>query len=219
MKYFKIVVIFAIAMALVGCRGDRVIKDKDLESNYENMTIGNDGINGYTLDMRISGNIDNNSVNEIIRINNYDNRDFQISITNTLSSENNEETYYILGNEKYLLGSDDEVNKIEENIRFENSNVILDVLKNITKKSEPITETIANNQYTLYDVEVLSDVINNILDEGSFGLKTNENIPAKIYIDSDGYVYRIVFSVEELRINATFYGINNSRPVELPEND
>ena len=220
MKFLKGLVVALVLISVTGCiGGNRTVRDETISEAYQSMQIERGGISGYVLDLRVSGEINGSSINEIVRINNNNNNDFQITYIDALNYEENEQEFYIIDGVKYGQNSDGEYVETEKELRFSDTNLILEGLNNVVELSEPRQETIANNVYSVYDAVVRKDIVDEILESGNINLIPEENVETKIYINEDGHVYRIIYNIEDLRLSASFFSIDNPRQVHLPESD
>jgi len=66
----------------------------DLVEGYDKMHVGEDGINGYILQLNIFGRVDGEHIRESVRIRNYMDRQFEITFIEDIEPEMNEEELY-----------------------------------------------------------------------------------------------------------------------------
>jgi hypothetical protein len=196
--------------------------NKALKENYDNMEIGKDNINGYKLDLRIYGKNGNNTVNEIIRVTDYNDKEYEITKVSTsikdIESGNNEETIYIKDGKTYV---EDKNGKYIEgkNDTYNNPSLYLEGLKNIKSREEPIKKKIGENSYTKYNVVFKNSIVKEIVEDTVLkGMNIKEDVNGEVYIDKEGYVYRIIYKLDGVTINANYYGMNTVRPINIPSN-
>lgn len=190
--------------------------NKNLDANFKKMEVSDKGINGYTLDLRIYGSYKNQSINEIVRIENYKNEQYNIKLSKGINVETNaieEEEYHIKDNKVYII-ADDKETEYSKDINYKNPSVYLEGLNNIVKRSKKSTEKIGENEYTVYDVTFKKDVVNKILKDTILNdLKVDKNVEGKIYLDKEEYVYRIIYNVGDITINANYFGVDKAREI------
>ena len=181
----KILLILIPILILTGC-------GKNLNKQYEDMQIGN--IESYQLDLRIYG-----KENKMIKIDNYKNEEFKI-ITN-------DDTYYVLNGITYKETENKETKyeKVDEKV-FTNTDLLLQALKNIKAKKE-IDNDIKGLDLKLYEVTIDSNYIKSLLKELGCS-EEYSNITSKIYLQNNT-IYRIEHKIDDLKISATFFRVNN----------
>jgi hypothetical protein len=208
MNKIKTILIAIIILLVAGCTS----KDHDFNQNYENMIIGNTGINGYSLDLRIYGTLNGSKVNEDVRIKNYNNEDYEIT---KIDSLNNKETVnYIIDGIRYLK-NDNSYTEVSNEINYSNPSAYLEGLKHVNKIDKESEEKIGNKKYTLYNVKVDKTILKDISNDCGFSFSSDKEINADIWLDSDKNVYRIIYYVGDVKINANYYGINNSKSINI----
>lgn len=215
MKKIKISIILLVAL-LSGCTNDK------FKENYEKMQVSNSTINGYQLDLRIYGTYNNKIINEIVKIDNYLNKQYRISILNNRT----EEISYIIDNIKYVLGAEKEYVKTDNILAYSNPNLYLEGLNYIKNSKEKATETIAEVAYNSYEIEVKASKMKEILANSIVSdLEIVKNAPAKVLINKNDYVYKIVYylnegmkdSSKELTLNATYFRINAASEIRIDD--
>lgn len=87
----RILIWLLMVLTLAGCT------PKELTGSYDKMQVSDKGIKGYYLDLRIYGSFSNKSINEIIRIENYNSKEYKVTIrnvTNTSDINKQNQVYY-----------------------------------------------------------------------------------------------------------------------------
>lgn len=187
----KILLILIPILILTGC-------GKNLNKQYEDMQIGN--IESYQLDLRIYG-----KENKMIKIDNYKNEEFKI-VTN-------DNTYYVLNGITYKETENKETKyeKVDEKV-FTNTDLLLQALKNIKAKKE-IDNDIKGLDLKLYEVTIDSNYIKSLLKELGYS-EEYSNITSKIYLQNNT-IYRIEHKIDDLKISATFFRVNNIKKLSI----
>lgn len=213
MKRIKIVVVTMMLILIAGCTS------KDFKNAYNNMQVSDKKINGYSLDLRINGTYNNKNVREIVKITNYKNKEYEIRVVNSgvPTSKDNDEITYIKDNKTYVKGEDEKYTETTAEVKYKDPSVYLEGLKNIAKSSEMKEETIGSKKYKVYEVEFKKGIVEKVVKNSNLeGLKSDKNISGKIYLNEDNQVYRIIYNIGELTINANYYGINTAREINVP---
>ena len=187
----KILLILIPILILTGC-------GKNLNKQYEDMQIGN--IESYQLDLRIYG-----KENKMIKIDNYKNEEFKI-VTN-------DDTYYVLNGITYKETENKETKyeKVDEKV-FTNTDLLLQALKNIKSKKE-IDNDIKGLDLKLYEVTMDSNYVKSLLKELGYS-EEYSNITSKVYLQNNT-IYRIEHKIDDLKISATFFRINNIKKLNI----
>jgi len=221
-------ILFLVGLVLVagGCSNNQ------FEDSYNKMQVADDTINGYSLDLRIFGSVETDRINQIVRIDNYNNKDYKITKVNTdanvdenieiIENDENqqEEVIYVLDGKTYVLDKDGKYSETTETVKYNNPAVYLSGLKNVTEVSDPIEETIGEVVYDVYNVTFdKTDMENIIKDTGIENITLENEVTGKIYLNEDGYVYRVIYNINDLTINANYYGINTASEITLPTTD
>ncbi|MDD3048830.1 MAG: hypothetical protein PHQ89_02425 [Bacilli bacterium] len=210
MKGLKKVIALTTVMLLVGCT------NKAIKESYEKMEVGKEGINGYILDLRIYGTNGEEKVNEVVRVTNYNNEEYKIvkSIVGNIISKTTEETTYIKDGKTYAQNEEGLVVETAKEINYKDPSVYLEGLNNITKNGKEQSETIGEKKYTYYDVTFSKKIVNTILKDTSLkDLEVTKNVEGQVYINSEGYVYRIIYNLDTITINANYYGVDTVRSI------
>lgn len=203
---------------LTGCT------NKDMKKAYEKMEV-NDNMNGYEIDCRLYGYYNNKNVNDIVRIENYMNREFNIRTSDLIEEDGkiiNKETELILKDGKlYEKANENMFYKESSSTTIYNSTDIY--LKGVlegSKVKQLENETIADNQYRVYEMYISKSVMTKIMEHTSLKeYKVEDKVYTKVWVNEDGYVYQVEYKVldnledkSNLTLNVTFFGYNASRP-------
>lgn len=213
MKLWKKISLCILPLLLIGC-GNK------LDANYDKMKVSKDNINGYILDLRIYGNIDTKSVNEIVRITNYKNTDYKIVKTLAPIAKDdmyfiNEEVSYVKDGKIYVAGTDGTY-AVAKTAAYKNPSIYLEGMKNTTSLDKGTKTKIGNNSYTTYKAVFKKAIVNEILKDTTLDTTATKDVSGTITIDSKGYVYRITYIVDKLTINANYYGYDNVSAISFP---
>lgn len=197
--------------------------DTELLKVYEKMNASTELLNGYSIDLRANGRYDGNVINDIVRINNYKDNAFRVFITNAnINFETNQReedsVQYIINKRIYVLDEKTNQYAITHNpVTYSNPLVYLMGLKSVSEIVNTKNEKIGNNEYLVYDVKFNKDEIQPVVVDAVFSFnKIKDNPTGKIYVDKDGKLYRIIYEIEDLTINATYFGINNASEIVVP---
>jgi len=177
----------------------------DLKKEYEEMTIGNN-VESYQLDLRISGMFKNERVFEIIKVDNFKNKEFRIL--------NDENTYYVVDGKKYKEVRDEERITYEtvELDLFTNTDIILQGLKNI-KSQEKIDTDINMENVKTYKVELEEAYLKDLMTKLGYS-SDFKTANCKVYLKEDT-LYKIVYEIDDLTISGSFFRINNIRELKI----
>lgn len=224
-KIFKLFIVLGIVILLSGCG------TKKFTEYYNNMEVSKDNINGYSLNLRIYSSKKANIINRAIKVDNYMNKSYKISeinmnkdifnIIKNKTKENifnvEEEIKYLINGKLYEKDKDDKyVISSNENTKYTNPNAYLEGLMHIKKVISKKNIKIGDNKYKLYKVTIKKEALDKIIDDT--GLKTIEkkDLKADIYIDSNEYLYKIIYKLDKINIEATYSNINKARDITLP---
>lgn len=207
----------AFIFLLTGCMG------KNLYDSYDKMQIDKGEVSSYSLDLRISGNVGDESINEIVRIHNSNNN-FKIIFNNSNNNarsggSENETIVYIV--DKVIYVKNEEGNYVESNIDviYSNPGIYLEGVKNAKKINSNSSEKIGDNTYRKYNITVSKDIVDKIIKNTSLKkIELNKDITAIVYLNNDGFVHRIVYYLYSITIDASYYGINMGREIGVPIN-
>ena len=213
MKLWKKISLCALPLLLIGC-GNK------LDANYDKMKVSKDNISGYILDLRIYGTSDSKSVNEIVRITDYNDTEYKIvkTLAPTIKDGNyviNEETTYIKDGKVYALGTDGTY-AVSKTAAYKDPSIYLEGMKNTTSLDKGTKTKIGSDTYTTYKAVFKKAIVNEILKDTSLNTTVSKDISGTITIDSKGYVYRIIYSIDKLTINANYYGYDTVSAINFP---
>jgi nitrogen regulatory protein PII len=188
-------------------------------------------ITNYNIDLRIYGTVNNKAINEIVKITKYNN-DYKVVIINMANDKHVDggepeepvgsikdqldSTIYIKNDKAYAI---DNSGKYVEttNSYYDDPDVYMIGLNNAKKVNLETEETIGEKVYKVYEVVFSKDILNRVLEEAPADFKTEKDGTGKIYIDDKGYVYRIIYNIDKLTVNANYYGVNTIRALDFPE--
>lgn len=228
-KILKIFVIFGIVIILSGCG------TKKFTDYYDNMKVNKDNINGYSLNLRVYSTTKANIVNRNIIISNYMNRSYKIivkdinanlySILKNKTSNNNilninkEDIKYIINGKSYEKNDNKEYTLSKEKItRYINPDAYLEGLKYIKKENSNKSIEIANNKYKLYKVIIKKEALDKIIKDTELKIIDKKDVNADIYINNNNYVYKIIYKLDNINIEATYYNIDKQKDIKIPNN-
>ena len=212
MKKIKIIMILMIMIVLTGCSNRHLIKV------YNNMRASKD-MNGYSVNLRIYGRANDKTFNKIIRITNYKDEKFLITEVNPSANgrerEDSEDLTYVIDGTIYRKVNN-EYKKVKK-YKYTNPLIYLEGLKNVNKTIEKKEEKIGKNEYQVYEVQIKSEFLNKLLKEIEIEEAVTEDENATVYVNSENYVYKIIYEIKDLTVNVNYSGINKSRDIELPK--
>ncbi len=225
-KIVKLFIIFGVVIILSGCG------NKEFLEYYKNMSIDSKSITGYQIDLRISGSNKKAVINKTIKIDNYMNTDYKISEKNVLRNifelfknkkfgfiNNTDEVIYVVNNKVYEDNDKNEIvlsDRKLSSIHFRNPDIYLEGLKNIKKVEKTSNVTINTKKYKLYKVIISKKITNDLAKEVNIaGISNKKDFNAEIYINSENYVHRIIYKIDGITFNILFYGINNTRSINV----
>lgn len=192
----KILILLVCLISVSGCARD------EFKSYYQNMKIG-DITSSYRLELRLSGIINGEKVNELYEIRNDKNESYMIL------KDNN--TYYVKDNILYKEIKTDGKEIVHEKSMeklFYETDFIIEGLNNVTSK-EVVKDDLTNLELDVYNAKVKSSYIKELLSKLGFKKSYNEAL-LKIYL-KDNQVYKLVYEIDDLTINASFSKINKIR--------
>lgn len=205
MKIFKKIIVILLLIILTGCG------KSELDVLYDKMHVGKDGVNGYSIDLRIYGKVSNEFINKIISVSNYNDQDFKVTVIN----ENM--VIYVIDGETYQKEADKYI-KVTEKQKYDNPLIYLEGLKNVVTIQDETEEIISENKYKVYNLKVKNILAKSILEEIGIEMKNlNEDIEVKVYVNEKGYLYRIIYYINSLTVNVNYFGINNSAEIVIPQ--
>lgn len=210
----KIIVFLIAIMFLSGCGENE--KENNMKIEYQSMKIG-DKVESYQLDLRIYGDYNNNTINEMYKIDNYKNEEYTVLEGNSVYYVVNGMTYkgvdivYAEGTENFEEFIPMQPQKTNEKV-FKDTDLILQGLINIEAK-EKIENDLSILDLTVYSVKLKDNYVKKLLKTLGYGENYKE-CNGKIYL-KDGKVYKIVYIVDGLTINGTFFRVNAIRKLNI----
>jgi len=245
----KLLMVLCAVLMITGCAS----KDLKKAYNKMSVGDGKNQINGYSLSIRLFGLYNDEKVNQSIRVQNYlgknykvvDSSDTEITYyvidgvnyksvvadtkadTTKESSTSNETTGAAASNG---LGFDTNravttYEETEDDVPFIDTNLYLTSLKSAKKIGDATEEKIGDLKYTTYEYTVTKKTMLKIL-AGSVleDIKFTANIPTKVWIDKDGYVYKIEYdlatgieSESTLSLNVYYNAVNDAPEITVDE--
>jgi hypothetical protein len=214
-KMKRILFLASLLLVVGGC------SNSQFKPNYDNMQVSDDGINGYSLDLRVYGKVGTDVINKIVKLDNYKNQQYKIINIDAKviddEGRTKEDILYVLNGKLYV--EDDKGKYIEdtENTKYINSSIYLNGLKNVTNVSDSKEKTVGDATYDVYDVTFNKKNVKNIIDDLDIkGLESYDGIKGQIYLDKEGYVNSVIYNIGTLTINANYYRINKSTEINFP---
>ena len=211
----KILFLVSLLLVVGGC------SNSQFKPNYENMQVSDNGINGYSLDLRAYGKVGTEMINKIVKLDNYKNQEYKIINidANVIADEGQteENILYILKGKVYA--EDDKGKYIEDtkNTKYINSAIYLEGLKDVTGVSGPKEKTVGEATYDVYDVIFSKNNVKKIIDDLEInGLELKDDVKGQIYLDKEGYVNSVIYNMETLTVNANYYRINKATAINFP---
>lgn len=198
---------------------------KEMVTYYENTKAGG-AIDSYQLDLRIYGSYDGKTYNEIVRVDNYKGTQFKVDniLKNNLIPEQQpteekeevlprmvENASYRIDNKNYELKDNKYVEV--ESLMYTDPNTYLETISKAKKVEELKEDKIGDNTYKTYSFKVNKNDMESILKDGTLkDLKLKSDVSAKVWIDKDNRVYRVIYYLVEgkdrVEINASIFRIN-----------
>lgn len=209
MKNKKNIVVLGIVFVLLLCVG---CSSSKLSSYVDNTKIGKN-TTSYRLDLRIYGTYNKKNIRRTVMIDNYMNTDKRITMMNIAGLKLEEKTY-ILKDKKYYEVVDDKLKDIK-NVSYEDTDVYLTAVNNITDLSSPKTEKIGESEYTVYTGKIEKKIINKMLKTTDLDIKVSENGTAEVWLTKDNRIYKVYYKVGDLTIYPSFLIYNNVKQINL----
>ncbi len=227
----KILIILAILLLIVTGIVLYISRDS-FDKAYEKMNVGKNGINGYKLDLRVISANKSKSISLIMNIENYMNDVYKITeidietqrqrLLDIFSGKKIEITdaIYINDNVVYKKDTDNKYKVSNDNVKYTNSKIYLEGLKYVKKTERKSKEKLGGKSYKVYDVVYEKEVTSLIAKYLDFDdvYKTVPESTGKIYINSNGYIYKIIYYIEDITVRATYYDIDNIKRIVIPNN-
>ncbi|MDD2203592.1 MAG: membrane lipoprotein lipid attachment site-containing protein [Bacilli bacterium] len=219
----KILCLVSLLLIVTGC------SNSQFEPNYNKMEVSDKGINGYSLYLSVSGKVGEDSINQIIKIDNYKDQEYKIEKPDNEIPEVREEdkeeikeedvdtnknVFYVLNNKLYIAGEDGKYVEDTKNTKYNNPAIYLDGLKTVTNVSEPKEKASGETEY---DVTFSKKTAEKILKDLELkGLTLSDDIKGQIILNKDGYVKNIIYNIGDIRINAIYYRVNEATEIFFP---
>lgn len=226
----KVILVLLTALLLTGC------SKSDLKKSYNNMEVGESDkqVNGYTLSVRLFGIYEDKKITQSIKVDNYMNEDFKVT-----TSTDEENSYYLIGKDGYksVLEEDKEESynkyanfstilsyeKITDEVPFTDTNIYLTSLKSARKIEKPVSESIGETEYTTYKYVTSKKVVLKMLKDTKLEkIKFTKDIPSKVWIDKNGFVYKIEYDLAKgiektstLNLSVYYNSIDNAKEITL----
>lgn len=203
----KIILTMATLLLLTGC-GTNIFED-----NYNKMQAGTSGMNGYMLDLGVYGTKDDKQIEDNIRITNFNGSEYKIvKVSATATDE-----IYIKDGVTYLLNSEGIYTQSSEKPNYTKTSLYLEGLKNTSSIDKGKVVTIGGIKYTMYNVNFKKETIKTILDDTSLkGTKVTKDGAGEVYVDNKGYIFRIVYKLDNGMITANYFNINDIKKIDFP---
>lgn len=216
MKNKKVIIIIGIALVIVIGLLLGLILNKDesskLKNNAEKTEISTT-TTGYRLDLRITGTYNKTKIKEIVMVNNHKNSDKEITFTKINDGKEVKREFFVKEGKYYEL-KDKKLTTVE-NIFYENTDIFLKGVKNMSDTKFDSTEKIGETSYDVYKGVVSKSVINDMLEHTDLGFKVEKDASCEVWITSDGYVYKAYYRVDDLEIYPSYFGYNKINEINL----
>lgn len=212
MKGMKKILLVMLIFLMAGCGSS-----SNLKENASKMEISAKGINGYAVDLRIYGSVNNAKARESLRIYNSGNKNYKIlkSTIDTKTNEIQEDIKYIKDGRIYVKGSDGKYVLSTSKIYYSKPQLYLEGVNNL-KSTDKGTKMENQPDLTEYKVEFKDEVIEEMLKDIEIAIPAEKNVKGKVQINKDGYVYRVIYEFKTITINALFYQINDVPSIDFP---
>ncbi|MDD2203184.1 MAG: hypothetical protein PHD78_02230 [Bacilli bacterium] len=210
----KFLIFVSLLFIVTGCSNGQFMP------NYDKMQISDEGINGYYLDLRVYGELNNDIIKKTIKIDNYNNKEYGIVYmdSNITDAEGSivEDKYYLLNDTAYVLNAEGEYVEDNNDVKYNNTNIYLEGIKKVADISEPKEETIGLSTYDVYEVTFAKRNVQEIIDYLEINnLELSDDVKGQIYLDKDEYVHKIIYNIEDLEIIASYYLIDKATEIKL----
>ena len=212
-KSLIIVIVVALVIVLALLLGLSLNKNSSkLKDNATKTEIGE--TKSYRMDLRIYGEINKTRVNKIIMVNNYQNNEKNIQVTDTTKEQVKELEEYIIKDKKSYQIVNKELKEVDKVI-YENTDIYLSGVKKVENLKEEKEETIGEKKYKVYKGKVDKSIINDILKETDLNYQTENDAECKILVSEEGYVYQVHYTFDKLTVYASYFGYNKISGVNL----
>ena len=208
-KISKLIVLSIVCVFLTGCQKNV------LETVYNNMQINSKTMNGYKVNINLIGTHNDQKIDERIIVNNYLNKNYKVETNNNI--------YYEIDDKKYISNNDRLTKRIKEPENYDGEIPFIKTIKYVEplkyasiddKKQtdrdyDTYTFKVRKAEKLLSDTKLENEVIKN-------------SVYAKVWIDSDNYIYKIEYDFtsafenkENLKMTVYFSNINNMSDISL----
>ncbi len=181
----------------------------------------------YNLSIRIIGVNDKTNINETIFIQSYRNSKYLISRTIVNASTDNtnrrlpssQKTIYVIDGITYTQNATGQYVKTTESVFYNDPSLYLIGFKNAKANAGKILEKIGEVTYDVYNLTFVKKDIENILNNNALtDVKLTKEVTGKVYIDKEGYIFRLIYNIENITINANYSAYNMAKDITLPTN-
>ncbi len=176
-------------------------------------TVISKDITGYKLDLRIYGTYEKKSINEIVMVTNFKNTDKEIHLIRMNGKDSIEKDYVVKEN-KYYEVEKDNLKKVKS-VPYENTDIYLDGVKNMTSVKEKGREKLGKNEYTVYTGKVSKKVMNKMLDATDTKIKVTTDAETEVWLNKDNQVYKVYYKADDITIYPSYFGFNKYGEVDL----
>ena len=224
-KIIKTLIIVITLTLITGCGKET---KKEIPKLNEKMNIGTkeNEINGYTASIRILGIYNNENINESIKVKNYMNNNYEVTTYDIENMDSKTNTEYVIGNKNYKYDGE-KYKETKENIKYSTIHKYLNHINEIKEISKELEEEIGNNKYKTYEYKIDKKEMKEILiDTKIKEIELIKEVPVKVWIDSNGYIYKIEFRINEaieqertLELNIYYSGINQAQAAQISFDD
>lgn len=222
-KSLLIISIFVLSIVISGCGKNSNIK----------VDMGN-----YQIILSVNANINNTYTNESVNIDYYNDDEYMIT------DYNNKEYIYRVNNKIYrqaieeIIIEDDLISEEESNeelidepnlesnecidciteitdyTKYSKPTLYLNVLDNITKKKKIEDKEMGIYVYTIYEITIKKDIVNEILQDNELNYNLKNDVKGKVWVNKDepDKVLQLIFDINEnnnnIKINANFVNVD-----------
>lgn len=185
-----LIILLLILLLVKGCSNNLTVEQKQLKSAADNTSIGSKGVESYRAKISISGK-GNNKLNQNYIVYNYNNKKFDITIFDGTKSS------------KVSIKKGEKNNKLKYN--YTDTNLFLKGLeKGNNIKSEK--KKIGDEEYTIYEFNIEKNIVNDMLKP--FNIKNKSDGTGKVYIDSKGKIYLVMYDTNDVSLSASYTRLN-----------
>lgn len=183
----------------------------DLSKAYKNMNVKE--IESYSVDLRTSGNYNDEKVRGAYRISNYKDEQTIIRYTESNKGSKRINYEYVYENNELFRLNENDYEKTNDKFQYLNINLSLDGLKEVKKVTEEKEVKEGEITYQVYEVVFKDKFINKLFKEYGYDIDAKD-ATGTIYLN-EGKVNRIIYKTEDLTFNLLYFGIGTVREIEL----